>query len=467
MAKKVNDNTDDYDFSFEKQKLLFQYLLSDPHAFSVAQTILKAEYFDDGLKPAVRFTLEYAEKTNAIPMVEQIKAQTGLHIEKVSEVSTQHTDGWCLPFTERFCRYKALESAVLDGVEMITDGRGGELEQRVKDAMSISLLRDLGTDYFRDPLARLDRMKDRSQYRSTGWKSLDEKLYGGFTVGGLNIFAGGSGSGKSLVLQNLALNWAQMGLNVAYISLELSEDLCSLRFDSMVSGFGTKQIFTNINDVSFRIKKFGMENKGCLVIKKLPEAGTTANTIRAFLKEYEIKTGRRIDCLLVDYLDLVHPINSKIDPSDLFVKDKYTAEELRALMHEFGLIGATASQLNRGSVEAVEHDHSHIAGGLSKINTADLVVSLLATASMKEQGKYQFQFLKTRSSNAVGSKLEMKFYPASLRILDADEFLTRPAGRDEVRAELAKKADEEPAPAVSVARNDVSALMAKIGRNNI
>lgn len=464
MAKDDHIVQEDYDFSFEKQKLLLQYLISEPHAFTVAQTILKADYFDDALKPAVRFVLEYAEKANTIPMVEQIKAQTGLQIDKLSEVSSQHTDGWCLPFTERFCRYKALESAVLDGVEMITDGRGGELEQRVKDAMSISLLRDLGTDYFKDPLTRLDRMKDRSQYRTTGWKSLDEKLYGGFTVGGLNIFAGGSGSGKSLVLQNLALNWAQMGLTVAYMSLELSEDLCALRFDSMVSGYGTKQIFTNINDVCLRIKKDSMENKGVMIIKKLPEAGTTSNTIRAFLKEFEIKTGRRVDCLVVDYLDLMHPINSKINPSDLFVKDKYVSEELRALMSEFALIGATASQLNRGSVEAVEHDHSHIAGGLSKINTADLVVSLLATATMKEQGRYQFQFLKTRSSNAVGSKLEMKFDPVSLRILDADEFLTRPSGRDEVRDELAKKAGEPEEP-ISAPRLDISALMSKIRSN--
>ena len=41
----------------------------------------------------------------------------------------------------------------------------------------------------------------------------------------LTVFAGGSGAGKSLFLQNLGVNWSQAGLNTVYLSLELSEQL--------------------------------------------------------------------------------------------------------------------------------------------------------------------------------------------------------------------------------------------------
>ncbi len=58
---------------------------------------------------------------------------------------------------------------------------------------------------------------------------------------------------------------------------------------------------------------------------------------------------------------------------DLFVKDKFVSEELRNLAMELNVIFVTASQLNRGAVEEIEFDHSHIAGGLSKIQTADNV----------------------------------------------------------------------------------------------
>ena len=84
----------------------------------------------------------------------------------------------------------------------------------------------------------------------------------------------------------------------------------------------------------------------------MPEGSTTTNTLRAYLKEFQIKTGLKPDCLVVDYLDLMYPNNIKIDATSLFVKDKFVSEELRGLMHETNTFGATASQLNRQSIEA-------------------------------------------------------------------------------------------------------------------
>ena len=45
---------------------------------------------------------------------------------------------------------------------------------------------------------------------------------------------------------------------------------------------------------------------------------------------------------------------------------------------------ATASHLNRASVEEIEFDHSHISGGLSKIQTADNVIGIFTSRAMKE-----------------------------------------------------------------------------------
>jgi hypothetical protein len=81
----------------------------------------------------------------------------------------------------------------------------------------------------------------------------------------------------------------------------------------------------------------------------------------------------------------------------------------------------TASQLNRGSIEEVEFDHSHIAGGLSKIQTADNVLGIFTSRGMRERGRYQLQFMKTRSSSGVGSKVDLEFDRETLRITDAPE----------------------------------------------
>jgi hypothetical protein len=128
----------------------------------------------------------------------------------------------------------------------------------------------------------------------------------------------------------------------------------------------------------------------------------------------------KLDFLCVDYLDLLMPVSAKVSPSDLFVKDKYVSEELRNLAKELNVLFVTASQLNRSAVEEIEFDHSHISGGISKINTADNVFGIFTSRSMRERGQYQLQLMKTRSSSGVGQKIELEFNVETLRITDPD-----------------------------------------------
>ena len=150
-------------------------------------------------------------------------------------------------------------------------------------------------------------------------------------------------------------------------------------------------------------------------------AQSNINNVRAYLKELEIQTGIKTDFIMVDYLDLLMPVSAKVSPSDLFVKDKYVSEELRNLAREFNILMITASQLNRSAVEEVEFDHSHISGGISKINTADNVFGIFTSRTMRERGRYQIQLMKTRSSSGVGQKIDLDFNIETLRITDPCE----------------------------------------------
>jgi len=299
---------------------------------------------------------------------------------------------------------------------LLEKGDYGPVEDMVKDAVNVGLTRDLGTDYFEDPRGRLEALKDNNGQISTGWQNLDKKLFGGFNRGELNIFAGGSGAGKSLFLQNLAVNWAQAGLNVCYISFELSEQLTAMRLDAMMTNIPTKKVFPEIDNVEMKVKML-KKKSGNLQIKYLP-SGSNVLDVRTYLKELELKNKKKVDCILIDYLDLMMPKSKKISPADLFIKDKYVSEELRNLVVEKQCVLATASQLNRASVEEIEFDHSHISGGLSKIQTADNVIGIFTSRAMKERGRYQIQFMKTRSSSGVGQKVDLEFDVDSLRIRD-------------------------------------------------
>jgi hypothetical protein len=220
-------------------------------------------------------------------------------------------------------------------------------------------------------------------------------------------------------MQNLAVNWSQAGLNGIYVSLELSEGLCSMRIDSMMTETSSRDIFKSIDDIEMKVRMLA-KKAGKLQIKYLP-AQSTVNDLRAYCKEYEIKTGAKIDFLCIDYLDLLMPVSAKVSPSDLFIKDKYVSEELRNLSKELNVLLVTASQLNRSAVEEIEFDHSHISGGISKINTADNVFGIFTSRSMRERGQYQIQLMKTRSSSGVGTKIELEFNVETLRITDPGE----------------------------------------------
>jgi hypothetical protein len=113
------------------------------------------------------------------------------------------------------------------------------------------------------------------------------------------------------------------------------------------------------------------------------------------------------------------PVSAKVSPNDLFVKDKYVSEELRNLAKELGILMVTASQLNRSAVEEVEFDHSHISGGISKINTADNVFGIFTSRAMRERGRYQIQCMKSRSSTGVGQKIDLEYNIETMRITDA------------------------------------------------
>jgi hypothetical protein len=85
---------------------------------------------------------------------------------------------------------------------------------------------------------------------------------------------------------------------------------------------------------------------------------------------------------------------------------------------ELNTVFVTAAQLNRGAVEEIEFDHSHISGGLSKIQTADNVFGIFTSRAMRERGRYQLQLMKTRNSGGVGQKIDLEFDIDSLRIRD-------------------------------------------------
>ena len=361
------------EYSVDLQKLFLEMMIQDAQSYTRISNIYNPENFDRSIKDVAKFIKTHSSDFKTLPTIEQIHAVTGVMLKHVPDLTEDHYT-WFMTEFEAFTKKQELERAILKSADLLEAGDDFlMIEKLIKDAVQISLTKDMGTDYFENPRERLLAIKSNNGQVSTGWPTLDKRLFGGMNRGELNIFAGGSGSGKSLFMQNIAINWVTAGLNGVYLSLELSEGLCAMRMDSMMAEVSTKDVFRELDMVDLKVKMIGKKS-GDLRIKYMP-AQSNVNQIRSYLKELHIQSGVKPDFIMVDYLDLVMPVSAKVSPNDLFVKDKYVSEELRNLAKEFNILMVTASQLNRCLSLSTNIEVNGKITTIDKIQVGDFITS--------------------------------------------------------------------------------------------
>lgn len=396
-----------------KQRLLLRYLISSPDLFAITNPIIKSEYFDPEVRKATKFIQTYYNEYRALPDSDQILAETSVELQPTDVSGDKYA--YCVTEIEQFCKRKAMEHAVLQSVGLIEKEDYGSVEALIRNAVTVGITKSLGLDYYEDPLTRLERLKNTALPISTGWKAVDEVCGGGWNRGDLIIFSANSGGGKSVTMENWADRMNNQGYNGIYFSFELNEDLISKRHDSIVTGIHQAEVLVRYKEVAAAVVN-ARTKKGHLQIKHMNSP--TPNDLRAYLKEYELKFKRRPDFIVVDYIAGMRS-DEKIDSNDVYTKDKFVSEALRAIASDYNAIVATASQQNREAIDKLELNQGNIAGGISKVDTCDVYISIIMTDAMRASGDMMFQFLKTRSSDGVGKNAHLAWDPKTLRVSDS------------------------------------------------
>lgn len=397
---------------------MLSILLSSKDVFSRCVSILKSEYFDGDLKKAVQFTLDYFEKYNTPPDIKTVQAESGIVIEE-QQITTDKVEYSCDEI-ELYCQHSGMAVAMWQSTEDLQEGNLGAIMERMKAAVNISLKRDLGWSFFAsDFLAKLEEALAAAKTVPTGIAALDKRLSGGLARKQVTIFTANSGSGKSIMLNNLAHNYAVTGHHVVLLSLELPREMIFTRSAAITSGFNIKTLDEDKIEVADTVNTVRESmSGGSLMIERI-QGNASANDIRSYLTHYELELGHKPDCLFVDYLDKMSP-NQGVGKMNISEQDKYKSEQLAELVFDYDLISATASQQNREAIGNMSPRQDVIAGGLTKINTVDNVISLYMDEQMKLRGEMMAFFLKTRSSDGVGSQEGLFFDASNLRIHDPD-----------------------------------------------
>jgi len=403
----------------KKQKLIIQDVISSPEIYTRCAAILKPHYFEKEYEPIVRFIHEYFQKYNSTPDTDQIEAEFDVELKHTTKISKDRIESTC-DSIEKFCREVAVKQAVLESLTDIEEDKLSAVLSRITDAVNVSLQKDMGLEFFGENAEEiLTNLIEEFTTYPTGIEGIDGPLDGGLIKKQLTMFSANSGGGKSLMLANIGTNYARQGLDVVYITLELAEEMVFLRLASIVTGHDTATWKSNIPQIASGIMQTKNDGAGSYLLKRMPQHSTAAD-IRAFLSYYEMEFEKTPDVLLVDYLDLMDP-NIGIKNISVFEQDKRKTEELVEILHNYDMIGVTASQQNRQALSMSTPDQSIIAGGISKINTVDNYISLYMSDEMRLEGEMNAYFLKTRSSRGVGKFSLLGFNPHNLRISDPDD----------------------------------------------
>ena len=138
------------EYNTELQKLFLEFLVSDHELFIRCNSILDENYFDRAVRDSVKFVREYVDEYGMVPERKQIQAKTGLELQDLGKAGEEHRK-WFLDDFEKFCRYKALEIAILQSTDKLERKEYGAVEELIKNAVQIGLAKELGTNYWEDP----------------------------------------------------------------------------------------------------------------------------------------------------------------------------------------------------------------------------------------------------------------------------------------------------------------------------
>ena len=409
------------------QKTLIELIYSDPSVFARVKPILKPEYFDKKFQPTISYLIDFSNQFNTLPLIEQLNTEVRLDYNKINGIENNiNTQSSILWLAEQFIKKRALEIAVEEAYGLIAKGETSGIDKIIKDAQQISLQKDLGMNFWDKPVEWLEQQESEQGILPTGWNTFDDLMYGGFGWGELNYVVAPVNSGKSLCMQNLAINWSMMGYNVLFFTLEMNRRLVGKRMASMVSSVPYRDIRKDINKVSDSIiyKRKDIQ-PGILQIADLP-IGCNANDIESFIQEFEIEKNIIPNIIIIDYADIMSPCDRRIDPNNLNRVDKAISLELRDIARERTRNGKntmvlTASQITKDSMDEMEFGMSNVAGGTTKTQNADNIFSVRTNDAMRQRGEYEFKFLKTRNSGSKDKKLKMKFNVDTLLISDLEE----------------------------------------------
>jgi archaellum biogenesis ATPase FlaH len=402
---------------------------------------LKDEYFlaeDDRI--FFQVVRDFIVKYDVPPTVEavslEVNNKSGLRDEVVKTINqslkdvdlkTKDNIDWLIQSTEKFCQEKAIYLAIMKSIE-IMDGKNnsnskGAIPQLLSDALAVTFDPNVGHDYLEDYQHRFEYYHRKEEKIPFDLEFFNKITNGGASKKTLNIFMGGPGAGKSLIMGHIAASYLNQGKKVLYITLELAQEEIAKRIDANMMNIHLDDLMKLSHDMyEKRIKSLKAKTNGQLIIKEYPTASASSIHFKALLNELRLKKNFVPDAIFVDYINLCLSARVRMGAGvNSYTYIKMISEELRGMAVEYNVPLWTATQVNREGFKSSDFGMGDTSESFGLPATADLFLAILQSDQMKALNQVTIKQLKNRyNSIDLNSKFVVGMDKPKFKLYDAE-----------------------------------------------
>jgi replicative DNA helicase len=426
------------------KKLILNNIVHDEAYCRKVIPHIKPSYFDGEYRIVYDLILDFVREYNKLPN------STALNIEfdnseytvrsDINEIRSligtldskfehNNNDDWLLESTEKWCKDRAIQIAIMDSIGIIDGSSPDKSEGMIPDlltkALAVSFDSNVGHDYFENALDRFEKYHLKEDRIAFDIDKLNLITKGGVPRKSLSVLLAGTGAGKSLTMCHFASANLLQGKNVLYITMEMSEEKIAERIDANLFDIDISKIDTmSRSRFVDKVDKINAKTHGKLIIKEYPTAAAHAGHFRALLDELNMKKQFKPDVIFIDYLNICASSRMKGMGGSInsYTYIKAIAEELRGLAVEFNVALWSATQVTRSGYGSSDIEITDTSESFGLPASCDLLLALMSDEQLEGLNQLMIKQLKNRYNDvSMNKKFVVGIDRSKMRLYDVED----------------------------------------------
>lgn len=338
--------------------------------------------------------------------------------------------------SDRFFKQQNLMEAMYKSIEIIKQSNSTEEYYRIEDIIKDAVNTNTKLDFGYNPM---DGVEDalRDDYRSaipTGFKRLDDALYGGLAKGELGIIIAPSGTGKTSATTGFAANAAtykceqnnNKGFKVLHVHFEDEDKNIKRKYYGFITGFDACDLsLPSIRPVVINMLNNDKKDEAKMIKENIvcihPQSGElSASELKHKIKQF-IARGFKPDLIIVDYFESLKLEKAETSADKEWTREGITMRKLESIAHEFDVALWVPVQGTKDSLGAEYVGLQQAGGSVKKVQIGHTIISFARTEEMKVNGLMNVFIQKFRAGKLNDAKmLNVHFNNGTGKFSDSD-----------------------------------------------